>query len=64
MSYKSLFSLALDRLDYLITFARLRVLDWICGPEPLTPADKRRERERHRLRKAFPELDIDGRGRS
>jgi hypothetical protein len=60
MSNQSLFSRALDRLDYLTTLARLRVLDWICGPEPLTPADEQREREHDRLRKAFPKVDIDG----
>jgi hypothetical protein len=55
-----LFSLALDGLDCLITSTRLRVLDWVWGPEPLTPADERRERERDQLRKAFPKVDIDG----
>jgi hypothetical protein len=63
MSYQSLLSRALDRLDYLITSARLRVLDLICGPEPLTPADEQREREHDRLRKAFPKVDIDGKHR-
>ena len=60
MSYQSLVSRALDHLDYLITLARLRVLDWVCGPAPRTPADEERERERDRLRKAFPKVDIDG----
>jgi hypothetical protein len=55
-----LVSLALDRLDYLITSTRLRVLDKIWGPEPLTSADESRERERDRLRKAFPKVDNDG----
>ena len=35
---------ALDRADYLVTLARLRVLDWIAGPEPETEADLRRGR--------------------
>jgi hypothetical protein len=48
MSYHSLLSRALDRVDYLITSARLRVLDWVCGPEPLTPADEQRERDHDR----------------
>ena len=60
MSYHSLLSRALDRLDYVITLARLRVLDWICGPEPSTAADEQRERELDRLRKAFPKVDIGG----
>jgi len=64
MSPHLLFSRALDRLDYLITYARLRVLDWVYGPEPPTPADELRERERDRLRKAFPKVDIDGQYRS
>jgi hypothetical protein len=36
----------LDRVDYVITLARLRVLDCVCGPVPLTPAHGRRERDR------------------
>jgi hypothetical protein len=35
MFYHSLCSRARDRLGYVITLARLRVLDWVCGPEPL-----------------------------
>jgi hypothetical protein len=58
------FSLALDRLEYLVTYTRLRVLDWVYGPELPTPADEQRERERDRLRKAFPKVDIDGQHRS
>jgi hypothetical protein len=49
-----LFSLVLDRLDYLLMYTRLRILDWICGPEPPSPADELRERDRDRLSKAFP----------
>jgi len=59
-----LFSRALDRLDYLITYAKLRIVDWICKPELLTPADELREQDRDRLRKAFPKVDIDGQYRS
>ena len=58
MPHQSLLLRALDRMDYLITLGRLRVLDWVCGPEPLTPADEWRERDR--LREAFREIDIDG----
>jgi hypothetical protein len=50
---------ALDRADYLVTLARLRVLDWIAGPEPETEADLRRGAERERLRTAFPKMDLD-----
>ena len=53
---------ALDRADYLVTLARLRVLDWIAGPEPETEADLRRGAERERLRTAFPKMDLDHRG--
>jgi hypothetical protein len=44
-----------DQFDYLVTLARLRVLDTVCGPEPETPADRQR-RDRERLRAAFPEI--------
>jgi hypothetical protein len=64
MFFHRLFSRAFDRLDYLVTYTRLRVLDWICGPEPATPADEQRERDRDRLRKAFPKVDTDGQYRS
>jgi hypothetical protein len=47
-------------LDYVIRLAILRILDWVCGPVPPTPADEQREREHDRLRKAFPKVDIDG----
>jgi hypothetical protein len=64
MRDRSLVSRALDHLDYVITYARLRILDWMYGPEPPTPADKQRERDHERLRKAFPKVDIDGQHRS
>jgi hypothetical protein len=35
-----------DQLDYLMTLAWLRILDAMCGPEPETAADRRRERGR------------------
>jgi hypothetical protein len=35
-----------DQLDYLVTLALLRILDAVCGPEPETPVDRRRERGR------------------
>jgi hypothetical protein len=54
----------LDRLDYVVTSAGLWASEWICGPEPLTPADRQRERDHYRLRTAFPKVDIDGQCRS
>ena len=60
MRYRSLVSRVLDHLDYVITHTRLRILDWMDGPEPPMPADEQRERDRDRLRKAFPKVDIDG----
>jgi hypothetical protein len=60
MLYRRLVSRALDDLDYVFTFMSLRTLDWICGPEPPMPADEQRERDRDRLREAFPKVDKDG----
>jgi hypothetical protein len=39
--------------------ARLRIVDWIYGPEPPTPADRQRETEKGRLQRAFAQIDID-----
>jgi hypothetical protein len=64
MRHRRFVSRALDHLDYVITYTRLRIFDWICGPEPPTPADEQRERDHKRLRKAFPKVDIDGQHRS
>jgi hypothetical protein len=55
-----LFRRTLDALDYSLTSARLRMFDWLHGPEPETPADRQRERERGQLRRAFPDVDLDG----
>jgi len=55
---RPMFSL-IDWMDYHLTSARLRVLDWICGPLPLTPEDEQRERDRDRLRKNLLEVDLD-----
>jgi hypothetical protein len=52
-----LFWRAFDGVDYLLTLVRLRVLDAICGPEPETPADQLRQRERERLKQAFPNIE-------
>jgi hypothetical protein len=46
-----------DELDYLLTLARLRILDAVCGPETETPADQQRERDRERIARAFPEIE-------
>ena len=35
-----------DDLDYLWTLATLHILDAVVGPEPETPADQQRARER------------------
>jgi hypothetical protein len=51
-----------DRIDYAVTSARLAILDRLAGPMPKTWADNIRERERERLQKAFPEVDVDGTG--
>jgi hypothetical protein len=38
-----------DHLDYLLTLARLRILDALAGPEPETAADQQRARDRERI---------------
>jgi hypothetical protein len=40
---------ALDRVEYLVTLTRLRLVDAIYGPMPETLADEKREREHERL---------------
>jgi hypothetical protein len=44
-------------LDYLLTLIRLRILGALAGPEPETPADLRRRRDREQLERAFLMLD-------
>jgi hypothetical protein len=39
---RRLFWRIVDQLDYLVTLARLRILDAVCGPEPEAPADQDR----------------------
>jgi hypothetical protein len=51
-----LFWRVVDALDYLLTLVRLRILDALAGPEPETPADLRRKRDREQLERAFPEI--------
>ncbi len=53
----------LDWLRDLPIRAELWVLDRIAGPYPETEADRIREQRKERLRRAFPDVDIDGTGR-
>jgi hypothetical protein len=46
---RRLFWRVVDELDYLLTLARLRILDALAGPEPETPADRQRQRARERI---------------
>ena len=43
---RQLFWRVADKLDYLVTLVGLRILDAVVGPEPETPADQQRARER------------------
>jgi hypothetical protein len=45
----------LDALDYWLGQARLGIVDAMCGPEPPTPADERREADRERPRRMVPQ---------
>jgi hypothetical protein len=46
-----------DALDYLVTMARLRILDMLAGSEPETPADQQRARDRERIERAFTAIE-------
>jgi hypothetical protein len=46
-----------DQLDYLLRLAELRTLDALAGPLPVTPADRQRQRDREKIKKAFPEME-------
>ena len=52
-----LFWRAVDHLDYALTLVRLRILDALACPEPETPADTQRKRDRERTERAFPEIE-------
>jgi hypothetical protein len=52
-------SWAVDRIGYAVMSVRLAILDWICGPEPTTSADRQREADKDRLQGAFPAIDLD-----
>jgi hypothetical protein len=54
---RRLFWRVIDQLDYLVTLARLRILDALAGPLPETPADQLRQRDRERIARAFPEIE-------
>ena len=54
---RRLFWRVADHLDYLLTVARLRTLDALAGPLPETPADRKWERDREKMRRAFPEIE-------
>jgi hypothetical protein len=43
-----------DRLDYVLTLVRLRILDAVAGPEPEMPADQKREKDREQIEREFP----------
>ena len=47
---------AVDHLDYVLTLAKLRILDALMGPLAETPEDQQRERHRDRLERAFPKI--------
>jgi hypothetical protein len=42
---------AIDRIEYAAFATRLTIVDWLYGPEPLTGADRERERKQERLAK-------------
>lgn len=56
-------SWAVDRIEDAVMSVRLAILDWICGPEPTTSADRQRDADKDRLQDAFPAIDLDRQGR-
>jgi hypothetical protein len=46
----------IDQADYLLTLARLTVLDWLVGPRPETPTDRAIQEVGKGPRKVFPEI--------
>jgi len=52
----------LDWLRDLPMLAGLWLLDRATGPYPETEADRIRQRRKERLRRAFPDIDVDGTG--
>jgi hypothetical protein len=55
-----LFWRVVDHLDYALTLARLRILDAVAGPEPETPEDQQRKRDREQLERTFPNIKREG----
>ena len=51
-----LFWRALDRVDYWLMLARLRILDALAGPLPETPANQHRQRDHEKIERAFPKI--------
>jgi hypothetical protein len=54
---RRLFWRVADQLDYLVTLARLRILDALTAPLPETSADRQWQRDRERIKRAFPEIE-------
>ena len=54
---RRLFWRMVDHLDYLLTLARLRMLDALAGALPERSADRQRQRDRETLKRAFPEIE-------
>jgi hypothetical protein len=57
-SRQCLFSRVVDAVDYLLTLARLRILDALADPEPETAADQVRVWDRERIERAFPQSSL------
>jgi hypothetical protein len=55
---RRLFWRVADDLDYLVTLARLRLLDALAGPLPETAADQQRARDRERIERALPAIEL------
>jgi hypothetical protein len=49
-----------DRINYWVTLATLRVLDTVHGPEPETEADQERNHDRKQLERAFEGNELLG----
>jgi hypothetical protein len=52
-----------DAVANAIMSARLRIVDWIYGPEPPTPADRQRETEKGGYSALLPRLTSTRNGR-
>jgi hypothetical protein len=54
-----LFWRVVDTADYWLMQARLGIVDAVCDPEPPRMADEIREADRDRVKKGFPEIEVD-----